>query len=580
MTGMRSVAELFSRMTGLVRPHIPLLATGMIFETTKHLLTIGIGLLGILLIITATSGSSASALLPVGAGILILALIRGICGYLAPYLNHVAAFHILSDLRNQFYRKVDPLAPAIFISRRTGDLVSIAINNIEILELFFAHTLVQVVVGIIVPFMVLCVLAWIHPYLAVILLFFLILAASVPILTISANEKKGDHLRQYLAQLHSFLIDSVQGIWEILSFGRGQDRLSSIIRMILFYRKEQRAYIRVNAWTSAIYSILVSAGIVVVLVEATVLSEAGIINSLYLPVAVILAAGAFGSIREVIEVSKQLTMTFAGAKRFFDVMDDIPTVTENGSYKSIVNLVPSLEVNNLWFKYGKDEPYVLKGVNFSIPSGSTAAIVGMTGAGKTTITHLLMRFWDPEKGVITLDGHDIKDLRLIDIRRIISVVTQDIFLFNTSIKENMRIGRVDATDQEVEQAARFARIHDFINELPDGYDTLVGERGIRLSGGERQRVAIARAILKDAPVLILDEATSNLDTITEMQIRETIRELMKGRTVLIIAHRLSTVIHADKILVLNQGEIIEKGKHEELMKLNGVYASLIAAQEI
>ncbi|PKL60550.1 MAG: ABC transporter ATP-binding protein [Methanomicrobiales archaeon HGW-Methanomicrobiales-4] len=575
-----SVIAQLTRLIGLVRSHIPLLAAGMFCDAAKHLVTIGIGLLGVLLIVTAKEGSPATALLPIGGGILMLALIRGLCGYFGPYLNHIAAFQILAELRNQFYRKVDPLAPAIFVSRRTGDLVSIAINNIEILELFFAHTLTQIIVAIVVPLIVLGALVWIHPYLAIILLFFLILAALVPILTIRANEKKGDLLRGYLATMGSFLIDSVQGIWEILAFGRGNDRLSAIIRMIFEYRQEQRAYVRVNAGASASYAILVSAGIVMVLVEATILAQSGVISSFYLPITVILAAGAFGSMREVIEVSKQLSMTIAGAKRFFAVMDDIPAVLENGSPAVIMSGAPTLEVSDVWFRYGEQEPYVLKGASFSIPSGSTAAIVGMTGAGKTTLTHLLMRFWDPEKGIILLDGHDLRDIRLEDLRRTISVVTQDIFLFNSSIRENIRIGKADATDPEVEQAARFARIHEFISGLPDGYGTLVGERGIRLSGGERQRVAIARAILKNAPVLIMDEATSNLDTGTELMIRETIRELMRGRTVFMIAHRLSTVVHADKILVLNQGEIIEQGTHRELVEKGGMYADLITAQEI
>ncbi|WP_304023494.1 ABC transporter ATP-binding protein [Methanospirillum hungatei] len=204
----------------------------------------------------------------------------------------------------------------------------------------------------------------------------------------------------------------------------------------------------------------------------------------------------------------------------------------------------------------------------------------MTGAGKRTLTHLLIRFWDPENGIVRLDGQDIRDLRLSDLRKTISIVTPDIFLFNTSIRENIRVGKTDATDQEVEQTVKFARIHDFIRGLPDGYETIVGERGIRLSGGERQRVAIARAILKNAPALIMDEATSNLDTGTELMIRDTIRELMKGRTVFMIAHRLSTVVHADTILVLNQGEIIEQGSHHELLQHDGLYASLITAQEI
>ncbi len=573
-----STMQMFLRMLRLVKPHIPLLVSGMVFDILRHLGTICIGLLGVLLIFAVKEGGEPSSLVPIGIAIIVIALLRGVCGYFAPYLNHIAAFHILTTLRDMFYAKMDPLAPAIFITRRTGDLVSVAINNIELFELFFAHTMNQVAVSIIVPFIVIVALAWIHPYLAGIMLIIFILAALIPTLTIWANRQKGERLRAYLATLGSFLIDSVQGIWEILAFGRGKDRVDAMVKMILNYRKEQQAYVRVNALTSASYAIIASAGIVIVLVEATILSQQGEINSFYLPIAVILASGAFGPIREIIEVSKQLSMTIAGAKRFFTIMDDLPVVDENDAKDIKISKTPNIEVSDLWFKYGENEPDILKGVNFSIPSGCTVAIVGMTGAGKTTITHLLMRFWDPQRGTIKIDDHNIKDISLNELRQTISIVAQDIFLFNDSIMENIRIGRIDASDEEVIQAARFARIHNFISGLPDRYDTLVGERGIRLSGGERQRVAIARAILKRSPILIMDEATSSLDTETELMIRETIHELMKDHTVFIIAHRLSTVVNADKILVLKSGEIIEEGNHQELMNKRGMYASLIEAQ--
>ncbi|HWQ64855.1 MAG TPA: ABC transporter ATP-binding protein, partial [Methanospirillum sp.] len=430
MTQLSAFKELV-RLTGLVRSHLLLLTTGMLCDATKQLVTIGIGLLGVLLIYTATGNAQASALLPIGTVILVLALLRGVCGYFGPYLNHIAAFRILSDLRNEFYKKVDPLAPAIFVSRRTGDLVSVAINNIEILELFFAHTLTQIVVAVIVPCIVLCGLAYIHPSLALIQLLFLVLTALIPALSVHINQHKGDRLRQYLATMSSFLIDSVQGIWEILAFGRGKDRLDAIIKMVLEYRKEQRSYARVNALASASYAILVSAGVVIVLVQATILTQAGVINSFYLPISVILSAGAFTALKEVIEVSKQLSMTIAGSKRFFAIMDDIPVVQETTAPEIKISSVPSLEVSDLWFKYGESEPPVLKGISFQVPSGCTAAIVGMTGAGKTTLTHLLMRFWDAESGSISLDGHDIREFPLEYLRNLVSVVTQDIFLFNS-----------------------------------------------------------------------------------------------------------------------------------------------------
>jgi ATP-binding cassette, subfamily C, bacterial CydC len=575
-----SLLTLFSRMMGLVRSDIPYLAAGMLFDMAKHLITIGIGLLGVFIIFIVSQGSPAGDLLPMGGLMIVLALIRGVCGFFGPYLNHIAAFHIMGDLRHQFYRKIDPLAPAIFITRRTGDLVSIALNNIEKIELFLAHTLTPVIVAVTIPLLIVGVISFIHLYLAITLLFFIILSALVPILTIRINVKRGDRMRIFLADLSSFLIDSVQGIWEILAFGGGKNRLSAMNKLTQEFQREQRTYGIVNACTSASYSLIVTAGIMSVLIEAAILADSHVINPFFLPVTVILSAGAFVTIREIVDISTYLSMTIAGAKRFFAVMDELPVVEENGLSDAKISSVPRIDVSDVWFKYGEYESYVLKGINFSIPSGQTVAVVGMTGAGKTTLINLLMRFWDPEKGNIHLDGNDIRDLRFETLRNSMSIVSQDIFLFNISIRENIRIGKMDATDHEVEEAARFARIHDFISELPDGYETQVGERGIRLSGGERQRIAIARAIIRNAPVLILDEATSNLDTMAELMIRDTIKELLKGRTVFMIAHRLSTVVHADTILVLNQGEIIEQGTHRELVQRGGMYTDLIAAQEI
>ena len=242
------------------------------------------------------------------------------------------------------------------------------------------------------------------------------------------------------------------------------------------------------------------------------------------------------------------------------------------------NAAPSIDFDDVGFSYGLGEPQALEDVSFSVEPGHTVALVGRSGAGKTTCANLMMRFWDPVSGAVRLGGHDIRDFKIDELREQIGLVSQDTYLFNASIRENIRLGRLDATDEEIEEASRQANAHDFVTSFPDGYDTMVGERGMQLSGGQRQRISIARALLKNAPVLVLDEATSHLDAVNERQVRQALERLMEGRTTLVIAHRLSTIRDADRIVVLDDGHAVEQGDHHQLLERHGLYSQLVSTQ--
>ena len=308
----------------------------------------------------------------------------------------------------------------------------------------------------------------------------------------------------------------------------------------------------------------------------------GRLERIHLPLVSVLALASFSPVTELARTMKQMMETLAASRRILAIHDEVVPVQDGPGIVEDVDdgpsTRPSVEFDEVAFAYSEGDPQALANVSMGIGSGQTVAIVGRSGAGKTTIAYLMMRFWDPDHGEIELEGHGLQEFRLDDLRGRMALVAQDTYLFNNTIRENIRLGRHDATDADVEEAARQANAAEFIDSFPDRYDTRVGERGMQLSGGQRQRIAIARAILKNAPLLILDEATSHLDAISEATVRDALKRLMEGRTTVVIAHRLSTIRDADNILVLDNGQVVEQGSHDQLLHRGGLYAQLVAAQ--
>jgi ABC-type multidrug transport system fused ATPase/permease subunit len=372
-------------------------------------------------------------------------------------------------------------------------------------------------------------------------------------------------------------VDSIQGLRELIAFGRGDARAVEVTAGSARLGAAQQWYARFVGAVGGATETFVALGSFTVLLTGASLVSAGAVNRYQLPLIFVMAFAAFLPVMNVAVVARNLNQVAAAARRYFEVIDE-PVLVLECAGMSPRAVPPTIAFEAVTFAYHPDEPPVLRELSFHVQPGETVALVGPSGAGKSTCVSLLVRFWDPNRGVICLGGVDLRAFPLDDLRRRIAIVQQDNYFFNTSIQENIRLGKPDATAEEIKAAARAANIHTFIVGLPNGYDTVVGERGAKLSGGQRQRLALARAFLKNAPILVLDEATSNLDSENERLIKAAVARLMAGRTTLVIAHRLSTIISADRVVMLDRGQVVASGRHADLVAAGGPYAQLVAAQ--
>lgn len=500
--------------------------------------------------------------------------------YAEMYVVHDVAYSILVDYRNIMFSAIERISPSFMLKKRSGDVASSVMNDVETLEVFYAHTVGAYIIAIISPLLFLGILAYIHWMLPLVIFPMLLLVAVIPFLFRKKASMQGKEITIKLGKVNAEVVDGVQGMREIVAFSQTKRYLTKLQQSTENLGVSQIANGKRLGLEGALINAAMSVGMVSILITSSFLVVSESIESAFIPVIIILSVYIFSPIVDVSGTARNLGSIGAAADRIFSILNEPVPVEDEGTLIPNEPIKPHIQFENVWFSYEGREEAVIQEVSFHIHPGETVALVGHSGAGKTTCANLLLRFWDVKEGSIKIGGIDIRQLPQEKLWDLVAVVSQDVYLFNSSIRENIRLGKSDATDEEVEAAAKLAFAHDFLVKLPQGYDTNVGERGVQLSGGQRQRIAIARALIKNSPILLMDEAVSNLDQENERAVQKAVTQLQKGRTTFVIAHRLSTIKVADKIIVLKNGQVAEIGSHDQLVQQNGEYSRLIASQSL
>ncbi|HHB4617772.1 TPA: SAV1866 family putative multidrug efflux ABC transporter [Staphylococcus aureus] len=516
----------------------------------------------------------------IGIALFIFVIVRPPIEFIRQYLAQWTSNKILYDIRKKLYNHLQALSARFYANNQVGQVISRVINDVEQTKDFILTGLMNIWLDCITIIIALSIMFFLDVKLTLAALFIFPFYILTVYVFFGRLRKLTRERSQALAEVQGFLHERVQGISVVKSFAIEDNEAKNFDKKNTNFLTRALKHTRWNAYSFAAINTVTDIGPIIVIGVGAYLAISGSITVGTLAAFVGYLELLFGPLRRLVASFTTLTQSFASMDRVFQLIDEDYDIKNGVGAQPIEIKQGRIDIDHVSFQYNDNEAPILKDINLSIEKGETVAFVGMSGGGKSTLINLIPRFYDVTSGQILIDGHNIKDFLTGSLRNQIGLVQQDNILFSDTVKENILLGRPTAPDEEVVEAAKMANAHDFIMNLPQGYDTEVGERGVKLSGGQKQRLSIARIFLNNPPILILDEATSALDLESESIIQEALDVLSKDRTTLIVAHRLSTITHADKIVVIENGHIVETGTHRELIAKQGAYEHLYSIQNL
>jgi ATP-binding cassette, subfamily C, bacterial CydC len=504
---------------------------------------------------------------------------RSFSRYFERLVSHDVTFRLLGGVRSWFYARLTPLAPAFLERYRSGDLLSRLVEDVEELENLYLRAVSPVLVAAVVSGLAFASLYPFEPALAFTVLAFLAAAgAGVPLLVWALSRGLGRRQLGLRAELYSRIVDGTQGVQDLLAFGREEEQRHQIEALNHKLGRTERKMASIKGLQESLGDLLTNLAMLTALVLVIPLVAAGEVHGVYLAFLALVALGAFEAVTPLGAAFRTIGRTTAAGERLFEVSDSELAI-HNPMSPFPVPEDFTLQFDKVGFRYGKDEPFSLEDICCTLKPGCRMAVVGPSGSGKSTLADLILRFREPQRGEIRLGGRNLADHADVDVRRLVSAVPQRTHVFDDTLRNNLLIADPEASDEALELALERAQISGFVERLPEGLDTYVGEHGARLSGGERQRLAVARALLKDTPLLVLDEPTANLDTVTERELLASVWEAARDRAVLLITHRLVGMEEVNEILVLDAGRVVERGTHEQLRAAGGLYSRMVETQQ-